>query len=256
MLENLKKRRWRLLIFVPILAISFILAYSLQASSSRALYVQPQDLLDFTQNLSKATFEISCDGDWGGTGWGLEIDNAHYIVTAFHVIEDCAAGGVVVAKNALHPRLNLDLIAYDGRFWSDAPSEYADLALLATNSSIATLNLQSEEVNLGQWVAVMGYPTDSSGEAILSLTTGRVTGLDDIGAVMTDAAVNGGNSGGPMVNSRGEIVGTIFATEDYSEYENMAFAQGLELHCGIVFECSGGKSLEVLPEEFVRVNSD
>ena len=256
MLENLKKRRWRLLIFVPILAISFILAYSLQASSSRALYVQPQDLTDFTHALSEATFEMSCDGEWGGTGWGLEINNAHYIITAFHVIEDCTAGGVVIAKNALNPRLNLELLAYDGRYWSDDPGEYGDLALLVTDSPIATLSLQSEEVTLGQWVAAMGYPVDSSGASLNSLTLGRVTGFDGRGSVMTDAAVNGGNSGGPLVNSRGEIVGTIYATEDYAEYENMAFAQGLELHCGIVFECSGGKSLEVLPEDFVRVDSD
>ena len=252
----MKNRKWRVLIFALSMVLLSYFLYSVLSSSSKTLFAQPENFTDFTQALSGATFEMSCDGEWGGTGWGIEMENAHYIVTAFHVIEDCAAGGVVTAKNALNPRLNLELLSYDGRYWSDDPGEYGDLALLATDSSIATLSLQTEDVTLGQWVAVMGYPFDSSGEALHSLTTGRVTGLDEIGTVMTDAAVNGGNSGGPLVNSRGEIVGTIYATEDFAEFENMAFAQGLELHCGIVFECSGGQSLEVLPEDFVREDSD
>ena len=252
----MKNRKWRVLIFALSMVLLSYFLYSVLSSSSKTLFAQPENFTDFTLALSEATFEMSCDGEWGGTGWGIEMENAHYIVTAFHVIEDCAAGGVVTAKNALNPRLNLELLSYDGRYWSDDPGEYGDLALLATDSSIATLSLQTEDVTLGQWVAVMGYPFDSSGEALHSLTTGRVTGLDEIGTVMTDAAVNGGNSGGPLVNSRGEIVGTIYATEDFAEFENMAFAQGLELHCGIVFECSGGKPLEILPEDFVQITSD
>jgi S1-C subfamily serine protease len=253
---GLKSLNWRLPILALILVLVSYLFYSMQPFSSRALFAQPENFTDFTQALSEATFEMSCDGEWGGTGWGVEIDSAHYIVTAFHVIEDCTADGVITARNSLNPRLNLELLSYDGRYWSDAPGEYADLALLATDSQIATLTLQAEDVALGQWVAVMGYPFDSLGEAVHSLTTGRVTGLDDIGTVMTDAAVNGGNSGGPMVNSRGEIVGTIYATEDYAEYENMAFAQGLELHCGIAFDCSGGKSTGQLPESLILESSD
>ena len=255
-LSNFKKRRWRLLIFAPALAGLMLLAFLVQSASARVLYEQPANFQDFTQKLSEATFEISCNGEWGGTGWGLEIDGADYLVTAFHVVEECVTGEVIIAKNELNPRVNLQLLAYDGRFWSDDAGEYRDLALLATQASIQTLTLQVESVQLGQWVGVMGYPFDSSGVALHSLTTGRVTGLDEVGAVMTDASVNGGNSGGPMVNSRGEIIGTIYATEDYAEYENMAFAQGLGLHCGLVFECLGGKFTGLLPENLILESSD
>ena len=247
---------WRLLILASALAGLVFLALSLQSASDRVLYEQPSNFQDFTQSLSEATFEISCNGEWGGTGWGLEIDGANYIVTAFHVVEECVTGEVIIAKNDLNPRVNLQLLAYDGRFWSDDAGEYRDLALLATQASIQTLPLQVGRVELGQWVGVMGYPFDSSDVALHSLTTGRVTGIDNTGAVMTDASVNGGNSGGPMVNSLGEIIGTIFATEDYAEYENMAFAQGLGLHCGLVFECLGGKFTGLLPENLILESSD
>jgi S1-C subfamily serine protease len=86
---------------------------------------------------------------------------------------------------------------------------------------------------------VAGYPYDSGGNPIHSLTTGTVTGFDAYGLVMTDSAINDGNSGGPLVNSKGEIYGTVFSTEDLTKFENMGFAQPLEFHCGVVFQCFG-----------------
>jgi S1-C subfamily serine protease len=54
---------------------------------------------------------------------------------------------------------------------------------------------------------------------------------------MTDATINEGNSGGPILNSNGQVLGTIFSTEDLTQFENMGFAQPLGFHCEVIFSC-------------------
>jgi S1-C subfamily serine protease len=222
---------------------------------SQELYSAPTNLASFIKDSTAAAYQINCSEDWVGSGWGVKIDDGYYVVTAFHVVEDCVDNGEIQARNTSTEMFELELVAYDGRFWSSR-FDLRDLALLKANSQITVLKTAQNVPSIGHWVAAIGYPFDSEDRARLSYTQGAVSSYDSRGLIITDAAINEGNSGGPLVNSRGEVVGTIFASDPTEDYENMGFAQGLLLHCGLAFQCSGGNPVMTLPTDLIKVSED
>lgn len=88
------------------------------------------------------------------------------------------------------------------------------------------LPLSLAKLSLGSSVAVLGYPASVSDSPVLSFTKGSVSAsrvrLEGRNYYQTDAAVNPGNSGGPMLNTKGEAVGLV--TLKKVKAENMAFA--------------------------------
>jgi S1-C subfamily serine protease len=200
--------------------------------------------------LEETVFEITCGARFSGTAWSIRMTDAEgvegsYLVTNFHVIDKCLDGQSIFASNDRHPRFPVTVISYDGSYWSDKEehsTSFVDLALLQTPKVLEGLTLSKEIPRLGHWVMIAGYPGDSSQRPIESIATGRLTGIDDDGLLMTDASINNGNSGGPIVNRWGNVVGTVFATEDLSKFENMGFAQPLEFHCGVIFDCDNNTS--------------
>ena len=236
----MKKRRWRLLLLLaPLMPAIWLMAW-LPASTPKSLYEPPSSFESFKQEVFDGTYQINCFGNWAGSGWGIEIEGEFYVITAHHVIEDCMDGSLIHAKNPKVRMFQLELISYDGRYWSDGVVEIRDIALLKSPNPIPTLKIQVDYPEIGQWVAAVGYPGDSSSNEHLSLNEGRVTSLPGDWMITTDAAINGGNSGGPLVNSKGEVMGTIYASEPNDEFDNMGYAQGMKLHCEVVFFCPEG----------------
>jgi serine protease Do len=150
----------------------------------------------------------------GGTGTGFIVDAAGYIVTNNHVV---TLGGGRVAGSiqvdlADGRRLDATLVGRDER---------TDLALLKVNANNLTplTFADHRSIEVGQDVVAVGFALDLGGNP--TVTRGVVSALDrtinerldngtpvDIpGAIQTDAAVNPGNSGGPLLNLRGEVVG-------------------------------------------------
>jgi S1-C subfamily serine protease len=153
------------------------------------------------------------DGAEGGQGSGFVLDGDGYVATNAHVV---TAGEAPRTRRAKH--VYVDFSEGDrvpARVVGTDPN--ADVALLKIDPeglSLTPLRLgSSKDLRVGAPVAAIGSPF---GER-QSLSVGVISALDrniqsltafSIGdAIQTDAAVNPGNSGGPLLNSRGQVVG-------------------------------------------------
>ena len=97
-----------------------------------------------------------------------------------------------------------------------------------------SLNIATEGADYGDNIAIVGYPSAGgtpSVDARLSLSSGIISAtaheLSDWGAgtfYQTDGAINGGNSGGPMVNNKNEVVGIVESKITYENIENIGYA--------------------------------
>ena len=139
-------------------------------------------------------------------GSGFIISEDGYVVTNYHVIQDAKQVNVVTNEEKSMKAL---VVGYD------ATNDVALLKVNATNMPYVTMG-SSDALVVGDQVAAIGNPL---GELSNSLTVGYISAKDRVvntdGSVMnmlqTDAAINAGNSGGPLFNMKGEVVGIITA---------------------------------------------
>lgn len=141
------------------------------------------------------------------TGSGFVLTEDGYVVTNHHVVE--GAGSVTVTMH--------DGTEYDAKVvGSDATNDVAVLKITETVQLQAVTIGSSEALSVGDQVVAIGNPL---GELTSTLTVGYVSakGRDvttdgkTINMIQTDAAINSGNSGGPLFNSQGEVVGITTA---------------------------------------------
>ena len=134
-------------------------------------------------------------------GSGFIIDPAGYIVTNQHVIADADEITVRLADDTV---LKAEVVGSD---------EKTDLALLKVESDkpLPSTNWGDSEVTrIGDWVIAIGNPFGLGGSVSAGIVSARQRDInagpyDDF--IQTDAAINRGNSGGPMFNLDGEVVG-------------------------------------------------
>ena len=159
------------------------------------------------------------------SGSGFIITDDGYILTNFHVIEDAYKAG-----------LEVNVMTHDGTRYPaqivgvEADNDVAVLKIDASGLSAATLG-NSDSLRVGDTVYAVGNPL---GELEFSMTTGHVSAKDrsistdskgtEITMFQIDAAVNSGNSGGPVYNARGEVVGIVTAKYKSSGVEGIGFA--------------------------------
>jgi len=154
------------------------------------------------------------------TGSGFIVDPKGYIITNHHVIEN--ADGIKVKLVDDQSEHKAKLIGFDVE---------TDLAVIKidTDQKLTAVKIgNSDAVQVGDWAVAIGSPfgLESTVTAGIVSAKGR-----DIGAqqfqrfIQTDAAINRGNSGGPLVNIRGEVIGvnTMIATSS-GGYQGIGFA--------------------------------
>jgi S1-C subfamily serine protease len=205
------------------------------------LFQTPQNLEDLVIEARKATVTIYCDRS-SGSGWGIDLadipdsteddDLPYEIVTNFHVIEDCLDTKWVTFS------IGEEDETYQAFIWGWEGDD-ADIALLITDKEVPTLVPTSVSPEIGHWVMAVGSPgvvLKDDGRLLGNVTFGNVTNTFGT-TVVTDAAINFGNSGGPLVNSRGEVVGTTTWGEPNDMADNISYAQGTPVLCMSIIEC-------------------
>lgn len=153
-----------------------------------------------------------------GQGSGVIVDAGGYILTNYHVI--ARSSRIDVKMSDGHTIQNVEIVGVD------PPTDLAVLKIHESGLTAAPWG-ESEELEVGDWVVAIGSPYGlqrSVTAGIVSAKRRRNVGQGGYQEFLqTDAAVNPGNSGGPLVNLRGEIVGINTAILGHS-YQGISFA--------------------------------
>ncbi|MDR0885966.1 MAG: trypsin-like peptidase domain-containing protein [Clostridiales Family XIII bacterium] len=160
-----------------------------------------------------------------GVGTGMVVDKNGYILTNSHVVLDGDVDSIVVSL-ADGQELAGKLI------WNDSSIDLAIVKVDAKNLPTVDMG-NSDDISIGSYVAAIGNPLGLQFNG--SITSGVVSGLgrsiqasdgnksvqmDDL--IQVDAAINSGNSGGPLLNKNGQVIG--INTAKTSNAEGMGFA--------------------------------
>jgi S1-C subfamily serine protease len=152
---------------------------------------------------------------FGGTqpalGSGFVFDKAGYIITNYHVIDGAGSIEVTFSNNT----------SIDARVVGSDPS--TDIAVLKVNTSSSALTSltlgDSDRVQVGDSVVAIGNPFGLSRTVtagIVSAIQRQITAPNQYAidhVIQTDAPINHGNSGGPLINARGEVIGVTAQIE-------------------------------------------
>lgn len=185
-----------------------------------------------------------------GTGFVYKTeDGTAYLLTNNHVIESADDVYVTFTDGSI---VQAQVVGSD---------VYSDIAVLSVDEdyiiSVAEIG-SSEEARLGDTVFAIGAPLDSayswsvtrgivSGKDRLvevELTSGNTTTPMVVNTLQTDAAINNGNSGGPLANSNGEVIGITSIKLASSTIEGMGFAIPIETALEYAEQLINGEEVE------------
>ncbi|KQB43110.1 serine protease [Flavobacterium sp. L1I52] len=154
-----------------------------------------------------------------GTGSGVIISEDGYIVTNNHVIKDASEIEITLNNKKSY---KAKLIGTDSKM---------DIALLKIDADEKlpyTTFGNSDDVKVGEWVLAVGNPYNLTSTVTAGIVSAKARNLGTDGIqsfIQTDAAVNPGNSGGALVNTRGDLIGiNTMITSMTGSYVGYSFA--------------------------------
>ena len=202
-------------------------------------YVAPRSPGDVVNMVQESVVKVICDdnpnddGYWFGSGWAIDLklssnDFKSSIITNHHVIEDCLNGkGTVQIED------------FDGKLFKaviDVYDKENDLAKISTAAKLDPLKLSPNDPWPGYWVMTFGSPDEFSG----SVSVGTVMNVTTAEVLIT-ANISHGNSGGPLVDNEGLVIGTNSWGMKGEQYNG---AMSLDAMCAKILKCKYAKGKE------------
>ena len=154
-----------------------------------------------------------------GAGSGVIINEKGYIVTNYHVIQGANKVQVTLHNGETYPATIVGGVN---------ENDIAVIKISADDLTVAEIG-DSDTIKVGDTAVAIGNPLGQLGG---TATTGIISALDrrltidgrTLDLIQTDAAINGGNSGGGLFNSKGELIGIVDAKSSGVGIEGLAFA--------------------------------
>jgi serine protease Do len=214
---------------------------SASASEEWDYYAAPDDLESLISMVEESVVEIWCEGT--GSGFAVDVENEEpgfntVLVTNHHVIEDCLDDPETIEI------FTLKEFEEPAEFRIIGLDETNDLALLEIVEELPFLKGSDFFAERGWWTMAMGNPVDSGWEdeedwaTLYNATTfGQISYVLDKYWNYTSATFNGGNSGGPLVNNRGEVIGVNTLAGASTEEGVWNIAIDTEVLCEELLEC-------------------
>lgn len=193
--------------------------------------------------------EESKPSAWTGTGWAI---GSGYLVTNYHVVEDAGSISIKGVKGNFSIGYSAQVVATD---------RVNDIAVLKINDSqfkgygTVPYGISSRMADVGEDIFVLGYPlTQTMGEEI-KLTNGIIssrTGFQgDVANYQMSAPIQPGNSGGPMFDSKGNVIGIVCAHHKGAENASYAiktsYLKILIESAGLNIPFPGNNTISTLP---------
>jgi serine protease Do len=194
-------------------------------------YVPPRSIEKLVERTQESTVTVWCEPKEGkgsqGTGFAIEQEtdvSDEYpttLITNHHVIADCMGADAKVTINLPYEdEVKAVIVKWD---------EENDLAVLATTKKLPVLTFSDNVPWPGYWVMAMGSADGFEG----SVAFGNVLNLAYNDILITNN-ISHGNSGGPLVDNEGAVVGIVSWGKDTEQYNG---AKSLDAFCAKILEC-------------------
>jgi serine protease Do len=194
-------------------------------------YVPPRSIEKLVERTQESTVTVWCEPKVGmnsqGTGFAIELETdvsdkyPTTLITNHHVIEDCIGVDAKVTINLPYEdEVTAVIVKWD---------EENDLAVLATTKELPVLTFSDNVPWAGYWVMALGSADGFEG----SVAFGNVLNLAYNDILITNN-ISHGNSGGPLVDNEGAVVGIVSWGKDIEQYNG---AKSLDAFCAKILEC-------------------
>jgi S1-C subfamily serine protease len=189
---------------------------------------------------------VPAEGMFGSTqvdsiGSGVIVDPRGYVLTNYHVVENPLRISVTTYSQAGSDTYQAELID------SDARADLAVIQMQGGNFPSAVLG-DSSSLQVGDWVMAMGSPLDLAQTVSLGIVSAvrgavRIGDVTYFDLIQTDAHINKGNSGGPLVDMYGQVVGinaAIYTPE--GRFTGVGFALPINSAQGLLSDLGIGQN--------------
>ncbi len=216
-------KRHLMRILVIVLATAVVLVVGCRGSAttqSPSADIETASITSAIAKVSPSVVYIVADyGKWHSSGTGMFITTDGYVLTNEHVVSE----GYYATVNLPDRRSIRAEIVY-----RDQKLDIALLKCAGDNYPTVTLGSDTEPI-LGEDVVALGFPSAAQLGDSVSLSKGIISAfrtIDGVKYIQTDASLNPGSSGGPLVNVRGEVIG--MNSWKLTESEGISFAIALD----------------------------
>ena len=187
-----------------------------------SLYSAPADMVDHVYRVEEVLYQVLC-GDSEGSGFGMTSKRdgveSSFIVTNYHLVEQCLDGQEITVVDTYYNTFTAEVMIAKNVDGGYSPKQRAtDLALLQPNvETFQTISDYSYAYQLGSWVMVAGFPDVSNAVKSMVITTGVISSKAEPFGFTTTAATSPGSSGSMVMNSRGEVIGVVYASYEIDQ---------------------------------------